>query len=174
MPTIDLGANEYPVFSDVAAADIYLAGDVLRAGPWGLRNDDAKKRGLISATRMLAPLPWVEPQDPAAAEANETIAQVCAMLASDLLAKPKLFADASGASNVKVARAGSASVEFFWPVEGGPPIPKAMWDMLVAAGLVVGGEDLGDGSLEGPFVGTPPACRPLGGRRLIDCAEDCD
>lgn len=174
MPTIELGGNEYPVFSDVAAADIYLAGDVLRAGPWGLRNADAKARGLISATRMLITLPWIEPQDPAAAEPDATIAQVNSMLASDLLAKPKLFSDASGASNVKIARAGSASVEFFWPVDGGPPIPKALWDMLVAAGLVSGVDDLGDGSLEGPFLGSATPCRPLGGRRLIDCPEDCD
>lgn len=175
MASIDLGGNAYDVFTTVADADKHLAGDVLRATPWALRNADAKKRGVISATRMLLMMPWCEAAPPFE-DAPETVQQVTAMLASDLLAKPKLFANATGNSNVKTAKAGSAQVEFFSPVVGGPPIPTDLWKMLERAGLVCLGSDDGDNA--GPIVsGIMGDCRPLGGRFPWDypiAAEDHD
>lgn len=170
MPQITLGGNEYDSFVSEATATIFLAADIARSASWALLAEDTQKRALISATRMLQTMPWCDtenPPDPAGDEASidDTVEQVTAMLAADLAAKPKLFADASGNSNVKSVKAGSASVEFFSPVAGGPPIPKALWDMLNAAGLVCLGNAGEGSSLDGPyFSGISDGCRPLGGR----------
>lgn len=162
MPTVDIGPEVFDVFADVDQADTYLAGDVLRAPGWALQlAPDAKERGLVSATRMLLELPWCDAV-PDFDTAPEVVQQVTAMLAADLLAKPKLFADATGDSNVKSARGGSAQVEFFRPTEGGPAIPAQAWNMLVRAGLVGCVEE---GDTGGPYVsGICAGLRPLGGR----------
>jgi hypothetical protein len=165
MATITLDGNDYPSFSDLASADILLAGDVLRAIPWGRRDDPAKMRGLISATRMLQRMPWNDPA-PTTDDPPAVVAEVTAMLAADLLAKPKLFTDATGASNVKIARAGSAQVEFFRPVAGGPPMPKDLWDLLVAAGLIGSFDDPDGGGAE--VTGISSGCRPYLGRYVDD------
>lgn len=164
MVTITLGANDYEAFTSPADADAYLAADVLRAAGWALRTADAKARGLISATRLLLTLPWVVVvPDPSVVQASP-IPEVTAELAADLLAKPKLFTDATGQSNIKQVKAGSASVEFFSPVKGGPPIPLALWLRLLAAGLVTTGISAA-GLNEGAFVsGLDDGCRPLWGR----------
>lgn len=177
MPLIPIDAQSFGSFADVAFADNYLLGDVARAAAWAAIADaNTKARGLVSATRMLQRLGWcVDPApDPAAAMAEIPVplSEVTAMLAADLLAKPKLFADASGNSNVKSVKAGSAQVEFFSPAEGAPPIPMALWTMLFNAGLVGCVEE--DGSNAGAYVtGIVEDCRPLGGRYRIDwpCAE---
>lgn len=170
MARIDIGVETYDSFADIDFADLFLLGDVLRAAGWALRNEDAKGRGLVSATRMIMGLPWcVDPvPQPTDADADipAAVKEVTAQLAADLLAKPRLFSDASGNSNVKSARAGSAAVEFFRPVEGGPPIPVELWNRLVREGLV--GCVTADG-FEAPFVsGAWAGRRPLGGR----CADD--
>lgn len=168
MALIDVGAgNQQPSYADVAFANAYLAGDVMRAAPWALKNAEAKARGLVSATRMLVALPWCDAA-PAHDVAPVVVKEVTAMLASDLLEKPRLFADASGSSNVKTAKAGSAQVEFFHPVEGGPPIPAALWNLLRTADLVCmpgDGESLNAGA---EFSGICEGTRPLGGRYRWD------
>lgn len=165
MAVITIGANNYDSFIAVADADIYLAGDIARATAWALLNDDAKGRALISATRMLLTLPWCDETPDPAEEQAEPIPSVTAMLAADLAAKPKLFADASGNSNIKRAKAGPAEVEFFSPVDGGPPIPMALWNMLLSAGLVCFGLGDTDVTLDGAVPhGTSDCIRPLGGR----------
>lgn len=178
MATITLGSNSYDVFEDVAGADAYLAGDIARAASWALVSTENKGRALISATRMMLALPWCEaPPDPADQQVSP-IPEVAAMLAADLAANPALFADASGNSNVKRAKAGSAEVEFFSPVDGGPPIPRALWDRLLSAGLVCLGLGDTDVTLDGAVPhGTSNGCRPLGGRPYWDwfvAEEDYD
>jgi hypothetical protein len=180
MPSIDLGGNAYDSFITVADATIFLAGDVSRATAWALLNADAQKRALISATRMMLYLPWcdetpdptVDPVDPI------LIAEVTAMLGADLAAKPKLFADASGNTNVKSVKAGSAQVEFFSPVVGGPPIPMSLWNRLHSAGLMCLGDSAGTAGTDGPYVsGASDGCRPLYGRPPWDwhvAIEDYD
>jgi hypothetical protein len=155
---------EYDSFISVEDATTFLVGDVARAAGWALRNADAKARGLVSATRMLIGLPWCDGV-PDLDAAPAVVQEVTAMLAADLLAKPRLFADATGNSNVKSVKAGSASVEFFSPVAGGAPIPRALWDMLLAADLVCLTDDLDEALTDGPFVsGISDGCRPLYGR----------
>jgi hypothetical protein len=165
MPMIDLGSGSYASFADQDWADDFLAADVARATGWVLRNADAKARGLVSATRLLMRLiAAVPPLDPRGeiADQPEVIMEVTAMLAADLLAKPQLFANASQNSNIKSVKAGSASVEFFQPLKGGPALPRALWDMLVLAGFA----GLADQSeIAAPFVSGISSCdRPLGGR----------
>ena len=133
---VTIGTTEYQAFQSVEGADEYLGGDISRATSWALANNDAKGRALVSATRMMIALPWcAETPDPAE-DQQSPIPEVAAMLAADLNANPALFADASGASNIKSAKAGSAQIEFFSPVDGGPPIPKALWTLLLTANLV--------------------------------------
>lgn len=174
MPDVDIGSNTYSAFTDVDAADEFLGGDVMRAAGWAARDDDAKGRGLVSATRMLLALPWCDAA-PGFDDVPAVVAEVTAMLAADLLEKPKLFADASGNSNIKSAKAGSAQVEFFAPIDGGPPIPRALWDLLATADLVcLGGTS---GLLDGGAImsGISDGYRPYYGRPYWDwpvAAED--
>jgi hypothetical protein len=162
MPKVQINAVDYDSFIAVTDADIYLAGDVARSTGWALRNADAKARGLISATRMLVSLPWIDPA-PEYDTAPQIVQDVTAMLAADLLAAPRLFADASGNSNIKTAKAGSAQVEFFRPIDGGPPIPRALWNLLLGADLV--SIDSGTVASDAPFVsGSSDGCRPEFGR----------
>jgi hypothetical protein len=176
-----IGEIEFDALTTVANASRFLAGDISRATVWALKQADAQGRGVVSATRMMLTLPWcATPPDPAALEQPAVLQEVAAMLACDLIAKPKLFADASGNSNIKSAKAGSAQVEFFAAVEGGSPIPSALWRMLVAAGLICppGADD--DGTNAGAYVsGASDGCRPYDGRYADYCrdgwlAEDRD
>lgn len=165
MPMIDIGGNEYPSFTSEDAAGEYLAGDITRALVWDAASEAIQKRALVSATRMMVALPWCADPAPDPEDDQESpIPEVAAMLAADLIAAPDLFADASGASNVKSVKAGSAQVEFFSPVDGGPPLPRSLWGRLVAADLVCLGASSG-GLYAGaiPF-GTSDCERPLGGR----------
>jgi hypothetical protein len=166
MASIDVGDFTFDAFVDVDFADEFLTGDVARSVAWAAKNDDAKGRGIVSATRMLLALPWCDTA-PTFDDPPAVVKEVTAMLAADLLAKPKLFADASGNTNVKSVKAGSASVDFFSPVVGGPPLPRALWDMLLNADLVclASGGSVNDG----PFVsGAASGCRPLYGRQPWD------
>lgn len=173
MASVDIGGTSYDTFADLDFADPYLAGDVMRAEGWAARDDTTKSRGLVSASRMLVALPWCDVA-PDFSAASELVQQINSELAADLLTKPALFADASGSSNVKSAAAGSAKVEFFSPVDGGPPLPRSMWDRLAAAGLVCLPSDLD--AMDGGYVsGLSGDYRPIYGRPPWDyviAAED--
>jgi hypothetical protein len=164
MGKVTIGATEYDSFATKAVADAYLAADILRSAAWALLNDDAKGRALVSATRMMLALPWCDETPDPTVDQAAPVPEVASMLAADLASKPKLFADATGNSNIKSAKAGSASIEFFSPVDGGPPLPKALWDLLLNAGLVCYGAG-SDPTLDGAIPhGTSDGCRPLYGR----------
>ena len=160
---VDVGSNTYEAFADQDTASEYLAGDVARADGWALLTADQQGRALVSATRMMLVLPWCADAPDPAADPDPVVQEVAVMLAADLAADPKLFADASGNSNVKVVSAASGtSVEFFSPVSGGPPIPRALWDRLRKAGLVC--LDSGIDLMTGPMSLGTAECRPIGGR----------
>ena len=178
MVKITIGSAEYDSYISVADATEYLAADIARAAGWALRNDDTKARALVSATRMMVDLPWCD-DVPAFDGAPSPVPEVTAMLGADLAAKPTLFADATGNSNIKVAKAGSASVEFFSPVSGGAPIPKALWDKLNAAGLVCLSKEgiPGQTPNDGAIITGAEGCRPIWGRYPWDwpiAEEDYD
>lgn len=163
--TVTIADNDYEVFSDVDFADEWLAADVLRGVPWARRDEATKGRGLASATRKMLTLPWID-APPSLDDPPDVVQQVNAMLAADMLAKPKLFSDATGASNVKMAKAGSAQVDFFRPVPGGPNFPTDLWNLLVGAGLV-GSYDMPDGG-GAEVSGISSGCRPRLGRYTDD------
>lgn len=172
---VTIGATDYDAFQTVASADEYLAADIVRAVPWALLNDDAKGRALVSATRMLLLMPWCDTTPDPTVDQDSPIPEVTAMLAADLAAKPKLFADASGNSNIKSAKAGSAEIEFFSPVDSGPPLPLALWNMLLSANLVCLGTGDTDVTLDGADPhGTSDCLRPLGGRYPWDWPISCE
>lgn len=165
---------EYDAYTSVEDADLYLAGDVLRAAGWATRNADAKGRAIVSATRMMQTLPWCDGTvpDPTVEQASP-IPEVAAMLAADLATKPKLSTDMSGDSNIKAVRAGPASVEFFSPVGGGTPLPPQLWGMLITAGLICPDSLMGMAGAE--FTGLCGSPRPLFGRYPWDWpVAECD
>lgn len=166
MAVVEIGdpAVAYDSFATVAFADEYLAADVSRADAWAALSAASKGRALVSATRMMLALPWCDVVPDPTVDQAEPIPSVAAMLAADLAAKPKLFADASGSSNIKSVKAGSVAVEFFTPVDGGPPLPLQLWNLLLAADLVCLGSSESAAN-EGPWVsGVCEGTRPLGGR----------
>ena len=59
MAKVTIGTDDYDAFADLEFANAWLAGDILRATVWATKNDDAKGRGLVSATRMMLALPWL-------------------------------------------------------------------------------------------------------------------
>lgn len=167
MVKVTIGSDEYDSFATVAFADTYLGADVARATGWALRNPDTKARGMVSATRMLFEMPWCDGV-PDLDAAPDVVQEVTAMLAADLLSKPKLFADASGNTNIKSAKAGSAQVEFFFPVQGGPPLPVALWRMLLNADLMCPSDTTGTVNGDPYVSGLCGGCRPYEGRPAWD------
>src|SRR3546814_10359225 len=106
---------------------------------------DQQKRALITATRILLTMPWCGTVPDPAVDQDEPIPSVTAMFAADLAANPDLATDASGDSNIKRAQAGSTEVEFFSPVAGGAPMPKSLWNILLAADMMCPAGAGGDG-----------------------------
>lgn len=176
MATVSIGGVDFDSFEDVAGADAFLVADILRAGPWSTREADQKARGLISASRRIATLPWVG--DPPDFNSPPTIVkEVTAMFAADLIGNPTLLGTAANQDNVRSLNVKSVAVEFFAPggSNDGLPIPRIFWDMLTLAGLV---SLKGDSSDIDPPVFISGACnyeRPLAGRYEEDwpkTAED--
>lgn len=174
MASVTIGTTNYPSFSSVADADTFLAADAVRAATWALRNDDAKARGLVTATRILQGLTWCGTA-PDVDTPPPVVVDVTAMFAADGLANPRVFSNPSGSlpKGVKSAQAGKAAVEFFGPlgIAGGQvnPLPDALWAMLKNAGLV---GCTASSVNDGPFVsGISGECGwPYGGRFWDD---DC-
>ena len=136
MSIVTIGTYEFDAYVDVAFADQFLAGDAMRGPRWAPLNADAKGRGIVSATRAVVALDWCAGVAPDLAAPPVVVQHVTALLAADIAAKPSLIADATGNSNIKRAKAGSAEVEFFNSVKGGPPLPLPLWNMLIADGLI--------------------------------------
>lgn len=142
--TVTIDGDTYDVYADTDFADAWLKADVSRAAAWAaITDDDIKGRGLVSATRVLQSYPGWTDGVPDIADPPEAVQQAASMLAADLIAKPALQANPTGASNVKRAKAGSAEVEFFYPSSSGTPFPSDIWALLIAAGLVGGAADSG-------------------------------
>lgn len=163
MSVVTIGGTDYDGLTTVAEADAYLAADIARATAWAAITDaDVKGRGIISATRYMSTLPWTTgnaPDPTSAGPFTTPISEVCAMLANDLIADPTLFANASSNSDVKVAKAGQASVEFFRPVDDAPPIPLFLWNLLEDADLV-SADSAGTETFDYPYAPGTDYCDP--------------
>lgn len=149
MATVDIGGNDYAVYADIDFADIYLAGDALRAARWVALDDEAKARNLVSATRLLQRLCWTDgAPDPSVDPVLEAIANATCLMAADIAAKPSTGDSASTATDVKRAKAGSAEVEFFRNFDA-DPLPAAAWAILIDTGLLCESGDTFDGA---PYI----------------------
>lgn len=169
MSSVTIGGNAYPTYEDVADADLYLAADPSRSTAWLARTPDQKGQGLVSATRLLlAQSSWCSPPtDPATGIIPQPLADATALLAADILTKPALVSNPSGAaSNLKRAKAGPVEVEYFGTnvLVTPPPLPAEIWQMLQTAGIL---GCTGDATSDGAYVSGVDGCGPFAPRRTF-------
>lgn len=117
MATITISGNDYSSFASVAEADAYLAADIARYTAWAALDPDDKGRALVTASRYLAALDWVD-GTPSFDTPPSVLVEATSLFAADIAAKPSLGSDASTGSNVKRVKGGEAEVEFFRPTAG--------------------------------------------------------
>lgn len=117
MSDITISANIYSSFASVEQADEYLAADMARYAAWAALSSDNKGRALVTASRYLAGLDWVDGV-PSYDTPPAAVVEGTALFAADIAAKPSLGNDASTGSNVKKVKGGEAEVEFFRPTLG--------------------------------------------------------
>lgn len=117
MATITISGNDYSSYASVAEADAYLAADVARYAAWAALDTDDKGRALVTASRYLYALDWVD-GPPSYDTPPSAVVEATALFAADIAAKPSLGNDASTGSNVKRVKGGEAEVEFFRPTAG--------------------------------------------------------
>lgn len=148
MATVDIDGNDYAVYADVDFADIYLAGDALRASIWAQLDAVGKARALISATRLLQRLCWTDGVPATTDPVLEAIANATSLMAADIAGKPSLGDSGDTATNLKRAKAGPAEVEFFRNFDS-TPLPTAAWQILLDTGLLCESSGIFDG---GPYI----------------------
>ena len=139
MASVDIGAETYQAFADVDYADIFNGGDMSRAAIWATQTDDNKGRALVSATRKLLQLNWVD-GPPLFDETPAPVKDACSAFAADIAQTPALAATSSTQSNIKRVQADTAQVEFFKQGQADIlPIPASVYTILQAAGLIATG-----------------------------------
>lgn len=117
MAEVTIGASDYSAFASVEQADEYLAADMTRYADWAALSADNKGRALVTASRYLAGLDWVDGV-PSYEAPPTALTEATALFAADIAVKPSLGNDASTGSNVKKVKGGEAEVEFFRPTLG--------------------------------------------------------
>jgi hypothetical protein len=111
MVDVTVGSDTYTGnFADQAAADLYLNASAQYAAPWAALTEDEKGRALVSSTRRLVRENWIGDVLPLT---EQDVIDASIILAAQIAAKPATATGAGTGSNVKVAGAGSARVEFF-------------------------------------------------------------
>lgn len=152
MATETINGKDYPVYADVAFADEYLGGDVRRAPLWEALDADTQKRALVTSTRVLWAMRWVDgPPDIDAPP--EVVQQAAALLAVDYGTTPAAASTSAG-SNVKAVGAGSARVEFFEPT-GARATALVPYDVLaLLQGLLLASDASSSPALDGTAYGS--------------------
>lgn len=166
--TLPLGSKSYTIYSfttdPLADANDYLAASIT-ATTWQGLEDDAKIRLLVSAFRTLERQQWsgesigslAWPRSgatmkgaPVAEEIPDDIVEGMFELASFLADGTDSVTSQSTASNIKKVGAGSASVEYFYPLSGQDSrFPLPVQELI---GCYLGGSAYGIGGLA-PYVG---------------------
>lgn len=150
MAMVTILGNDYPSFITVDEADEYLAADLARSDAWLAQDPDLRAKAVVSATRLLLRLQWLNgPPDVNAPP--QPVKDATALLAADIAAKPALGDGASTGSNVKAVGAGSGRVEFFRPTEG-YVLPIAAFALL--RGLLGGAQNDGGAALDNAAYGS--------------------
>lgn len=136
MGTVDIGGNNYEVYGDLDAANLYLAGRTGTAR-WDAKDDTQKGQVLVTVARYLNRKKWkgtktVDSQPLAHPRAGVTVDGVTiddSVIHDDVLAgsyelclilsdDPSVESATGTGSNVKRAKGGKAEVEFFRPTVG--------------------------------------------------------
>jgi hypothetical protein len=117
MVDVTVGSDTYTGnFANQATADLYLNASAQYAAPWAALTEDAKGRALISSTRRLERETWINGDVLPLTEPDVIDASI--ILAAQIAAKPAVATGSGTGSNIKVAGAGSARVEFFRGQDG--------------------------------------------------------
>lgn len=149
MATVTIGGTDYDTYATVAEADEYLAAD-FTATAWRAETDeDQKSRALVTATRLLdrqtwpgekadefQPLAWprtgVTGYDDY--EVPQAVIDACCLLAKYIHEGSTLETSPTTANNTKRLKAGSAEIEYFFPLSNGTRLPLPVMELL--AGLL--------------------------------------
>lgn len=128
MATVTIGGNSYDVYADVAAADLYLAADIQYGTLWSNTTPDGKSAALVSATRYIDSKIWQGDKtsgaqaldwprsgitDVSSVTVPQEVVDASILLAVMAVSDPTALSSSNTVNNVKVAKAGSASVENF-------------------------------------------------------------
>lgn len=134
MGTITISGNSENIYGDLAGANAYFSLSI-RSTNWDTGTSTTKQKALVSATRWMDRVGLVDSNgDTLAPVSDDTgidtaVQQGCYELAAYLLGDSTAADQSDTGSNVKVAKAGSASVEFFRP-ESGSIFPEAALRLL--------------------------------------------
>lgn len=149
MPTVTLGSTDYEVYSDLDAADEYLAADFGATAWRDEADEDQKARAKVTAFRLLNTVRWrgeKTDEDQTAAfprsgmglddidddEIPQEIIDAENVLAKLIHAGSPVVSSSSSASNIKRQQAGSVSIEYFSPIIIGQPSrwPQEVLDLI--------------------------------------------
>lgn len=132
MAELTIGSGSYLSFAEIEEANEYLAADLSRASSWAALTGDTPAQALVTASRYLASLDWVNGV-PDYNSPPTAVVEATSLFAADIAAKPSLGNDASTSSNVKRVKGGEAEVEFFRPTAGAalpPYLLRLLGDLL--------------------------------------------
>lgn len=143
MATVTISGNEYQVYADVATADERLNADIA-ADDWRDADADTKARALVTSTRWIDGVCWIEAYDTFAERlAEPKFVQASIDLASLLVSNPTLARDMTGGGaatsdgGTKRLKAGSVEIEYFYKGTlllfgsgTGQPFPPAIMSLL--------------------------------------------
>jgi hypothetical protein len=148
MPTVTISANDYDVYADVPAADLYLAAD-FGATAWRAESDASQKaRALVGATRLLDRLVWAgDKTDPdqlpawprsgtGLSDVDEDVVPQPIIDASIVLAKlihagSKVDSTASTQTgNIRRQKAGSVEIEYFFAQDDPTRLPVEVEELI--------------------------------------------
>ncbi len=174
MATVTILGVEYDTYATVAEADDYLEAD-FTATVWRAETDDDEKaRALVTATRLLdrqiwpgekadeaQPLAWprmgVTGYDDY--EIPQAVIDACCLLAKYIHEGSTVETSVSTANNTRRLKAGSAEIEYFFPLANGTRLPLPVQELL--AGLLGGGSAISAAQSFGTD-GTPVAGENFG------------
>jgi len=152
LSTITIAAVNYVSNASMVEANEFLAVDPVRAATWATLTDDEKGAKLVAATRRLNPLNWmgtktngegtqpdawprtgVTYEDGTTVSTTEVpieVGQATMFLAGSIAINATTAQTATGGSNKKRLKAGSAEIEYFAPVKGKALQDETAWGLV--------------------------------------------
>jgi len=151
MTTVTIGSTTYTTYSSLVEADAYFNASTQYAA-WAAYSDDAKRRGLVSSTRLIDRQAWQGEKVVASPEqeldfgrtglydragnsltGDETLAmavEASQLLALDLMAGDNLETEAVVDDRIKTMKAGSVMIEKFPLATLGRRFPLDVMELL--------------------------------------------